>query len=507
MSTDAHRTPLLSGTERRSILRESLAVLSSSHVATACGVIQNLIVLAVVPPRLIGIWTAVRTLLDFGNYSSLGINRAAGVEIAVAAGRGDPARIRLLANATMSLELCTAGVVAIALILAGAIPSLEPDLSWAAAFAVGAGIAVISRYHAFNLTVLRSLKKFGTLARARVFGAAAELILFSVAAWFFGFLGLLVAALVAQFVNACFVRADGGLRFSAVWDRALMLGLLASGWPMAAEALAMSALRSVDRFVIVRCLENGDQQLGWYKIAIVMGAWAFDQSNLVANVIFPRLGETLGRTRDPATVLRLGLRAAEVIALAMVLCAAALFVLGVPLVHWLLPAYRPGLAATGGLVVAACLLGTSMPIRYALLTIQRTQSLLLATGFAASVALGGGIVLLFDSGDLAGANLGWLAWVSAAAAGILLASTLGLCCVVQRELVAAAARVALAVTYLTAGAALIQNLQEPMPVAVLIAAVWIAIPTWLLVRRVDWKELIRKPVQTGDLAADVTDAS
>src|SRR5262245_65987597 len=101
MSTDVQHTSLLSRAERRGMLRDALAVVSSSHLATACGVLQNLIVLSIVPPRLTGIWTAIRSLLDYGNYSSLGINRAAGIDVAVSIGRHDESASQLTATVTM----------------------------------------------------------------------------------------------------------------------------------------------------------------------------------------------------------------------------------------------------------------------------------------------------------------------------------------------------------------------------------------------------------------------
>jgi hypothetical protein len=384
---------------------------------------------------------------------------------------------------------------------------MRGSVSWSVAFGAGAAIAVVSRYYAFSLTVLRSVKKFPTIARARIFGAVCELVLFTAGACLFGFHGMLGAAMIAQLANACFVRSDGGLRFGASYDLPMTLTLLGSGWSLAAEALALVTLRSVDRFVIVECLANGDEQLGWYKIAIVMGAWVFDQSNLVANVIFPRLGETLGRTSDPAAVLRLGLRVAEVIALAMVLCAAALLVVGVPIVDRLLPAYRPGLIAAGGMVSAAAFLGISMPLRYALLTIGRTRSMLTVTALAAAISLGGGIAILSGSTDRIGAELGRVSWNSAGAAAVLLVATLILCCVGRRDLWRVTVRVLGAGLYLATGTMILPSLRAGVVVTILLAAVWCLGPAWLLASRVDWRDLWRTRKRTGSTDPDAPDVA
>jgi hypothetical protein len=471
------------------MLRDALSVFSGSHFATACGVLQNLVVLAIVPPRFIGIWTTIRTVLDYTNYSSLGINRASGVEIAVAAGRHDRTAMERSGNVAMTVELVAASPISVGLFAAAVHCWLHDQLAWSATLATGGAIATISRYYAFNLTVLRSLKQFPTLARARAIGAVVELALFVSGAYFFSYFGMLAAAAVAQLINAYYVRMDGGLRFKFAYDRDLLGRLAQQGWPMAAEALALTALRSVDRFVIVRCLVNGAEQLGWYKIAIVMGAWAFDQSNLVANVLFPRLGETLGRTQEPAAVLRLALRAAEIVTLGMIVCAGALLACGIPVVAWLLPAYRPGLGAAPGMVTAACLLGIAMPLRLALLTISRTRSMLAATALAAGLSCTGGLALLQGSDDQIGTRLSLVAWNSAAAAGVLLFVTIALCLRHSRELTAVGRRIAGLSLYLAAGTACLQAMQAQPVASSVFAGLWIAVPAWTLARimvKSDW---------------------
>jgi O-antigen/teichoic acid export membrane protein len=490
MSTDAQRPALLSGAERRSILRDALAVVSSSHLATVCGVLQNLIILSIVPPRLTGIWTTVRTILDYGNHSSLGVNRAAGVEIAVAAGRHDRLAKGRISNVAMTVEVCAAVFVSLGLFSLALWCWKQGDVYWAASLLAGSLVATMSRYYAFNLTVLRSHKRFPTLARARAVGAFSELALFVAGAYYFNFYGMIGAAVIAQLLNACFIWFHGGLRFTPTLDRPMLGRLLATGWPLAAEALALIALRSVDRFVIVRCLANGEEQLGWYKIAIVMGAWTFDQSNLVAGVLFPRMGETLGRTSDPEYVLRLGLRAAEAIALGMVVCIGALLALGVPIVHAQLPAYRPGLGAAAGMVTAAALLGISMPLRYALLTIGRTRSMLVATGVAAAISLAGGLIMLQGSDDQVGTQLGQVAWNSAGAAGVLLVATLGVCVMARRELVPVGWRIVGAAAYLLFGAVALEFLRPHQVATLVTATLWSVLPLWKLGQIADWQSML-----------------
>jgi hypothetical protein len=306
--------------------------------------------------------------------------------------------------------------------------------------------------------------------------------LFVAGAYYFNFYGMLAAAVIVQFINLCYIRRDGGLRFAIQFDGPTFKRLLALGWPLAAEAFALSALRGADRLIIIGCLANGSEQLGWYKIAIMMGAWAFDQSNLVAGVLFPRLGETLGKTRDPRAVISLGMRAAELVAWGMIPCVAALLAVGIPAVRWLLPAYRPGLVASAGLVTAAALLGTSMPLRYALLTIGRARAVLVLTATSSLMALSAGFLLLYGSNDTTGGLLAGLSWTSAAAAAVLLVSTITLCAMAGRERIARASRLVAVITYMAAGAATLHVYRDQVMASLGIAAVWSTVPVVRLIK-------------------------
>ncbi|MBI3465838.1 MAG: oligosaccharide flippase family protein [Planctomycetes bacterium] len=472
------------------MLRDSVAVISSSHAAAVCAVLLHLVLRAVIEPPLMGIWTTMRRVLEYAGYSSLGINRAAARDIAVAAGRRDGQSQRQVADVAMTAEVVSAAFVALVLLGAGTLQFYRGSVQWAVALWVAAWIAVAGRYQAFCLTVLRSEKQFSVLARARVFGAIADMLLLGGGAYCLAshdttapFYGMMGGAAVAHLLNACYVRIAGRLRFAAECDRGLASRLLVDGWPMAAEALALAALRSIDQLAIVGFLPDGAQQLGWYSIAVVLSAWAFDQSNLLANVVYPRLGETLGRTGNPAAVLRLGLRSAELIALAMVPCAALLLAAGVPAVHWLLPKYRPGLGAVGGLVAAAALMGISMPLRYALITVGRAVWMLLATALAAGASLAGSVWLLNRGGGLNGVS-----WNSAAAAAICLSLLILLCLAACGDLWPLAVRVAGAAVYGLLGTAKFTYLQDATWPQWALLVAWCLGPIGLLARRIEWKQ-------------------
>ncbi len=492
MSTDARPITVLTDSERRAVLRDGLALISGAQVATALGAIASVVLRAAVAPTLMGIWSTMRTVLEYGTYSSFGINRAAGRDIAVATGRGDTALKRQIADVAMTNEVGTGLIVASALVVAGFVQAARGSAEWAAACAVAALLAVVGRYHGFCLTVLRSTKNFPVLAQARAVGAVADLVLMAGGAVAFGYFGLLAGAAAAQLLNASFVRSIGRLRFAPRLDHGLTQALILGGWPIAAEALALTALRSVDRLVIVGWLSDGAEQLGWYSVAMLLAAWLFDQANLVANVIYPRQAESLGRSGDRVGVVALGLGTAEVIALAMAPCSALLLGPGTLVIDWLLPSYRPGLTAASGLVIGAAALGVAMPLRYSLVTLGRTPAMLLATVLAALSSLAGAYWFATHEGTLV-----HIALSSAAAATFCLVLMVTLCCAAGGP-IRSAVRVCVAVVYAFGGAMALGPAHDAnLGVWFAGAAAWCAGPMVLLAQR-----LVSRPLCAGDHGKD-----
>ena len=482
MSTDARPTALISGTERRAIVRDCLAMVSGSNLGTLCGAVASLVMRRAVDPPLMGIWATIRVLVEYGGYSSLGLNRSAARDIAIVAGGPDRTAGAHIANVAMTWELVAGAAVAVALIVAGVWHAARGSWSWAVALWLAAGIALVGRYHAFSLAVLRSQKKFPVLAKARVAGALADLAFLAGGAYCFGFYGLVFGALACQLWNAGFVQMTGQLRFAAQLDRALAWRMVRTGWPIAAEALALAALRSIDRLVIVHYLPNGEERLGLYSVAMLLAAWGFDQSNLIANVIYPRLAETMGRTSNPAAVLGMALRAAERMALVLVPCCLLLLAVGIPALGWLLPKYRAGLVAASGLVAGSALLGASMPLRYGLITVGRTFSMLAVTGLSAGVCLAGGIWQVRAGGDLS-----HIAWNSAAADALCFVSLLALCGGGRRATWPSMARAVAGGAILLAGAVLVRRPLETSPLAWLVVAFASILPLCTLAREIDWR--------------------
>ncbi len=404
---------------RRSFLRDCWTVLTSSHVATALGVVTSYVVRHTLTPGLVGIWSAVRLVLDYAGFADLGAARAAAVEIAVATGGGDRTRAERTVHTTMAIEVAAASVVSVLLLVAAAVSQLRGRPDWALAFVATAVLLFVRRALTLALTTLRSSLDFTVPAWSRIVGAVLELFLLAGGAVAFGLVGLLAGAIAAEIANLTFVLRARRLSLWPRWHRQTAARLVRQGAPLAAGALALMAVRSAERAMVILCAADGEVLLGLYTTSLLIASRVFDQANLVSNVLFPRMGIRLAETNDTDQVLELGLRGATLLTMLLVPIAAGAAVVGVPLTAWLLPRYRVGLEAVWGALAAATIVGGTLPLRHALVTLGHSWRMCAAYAFAAIAGASGTFAALrLLPGSLPA--IGWAAALSSLAAGLLL---------------------------------------------------------------------------------------
>ena len=100
-------------------------------------------------------------------------------------------------------------------------------------------------------------------------------------------------------------------------------------------------------------------------------AQLYGLGNMLSMVMGPRYGEKFGRSGDRREVARLAARASELQAAAMALPAALAIVAAPPLLAWLLPDYRTGLAPLVWLVPGVVALCVALPATQYLVAVDR----------------------------------------------------------------------------------------------------------------------------------------
>jgi len=389
-------TAPLSGWRR--VFADWAVVGSSTIVCHLLGAVTGVLLRMFLGPAQMGIWSALKLLLSYGNYANLGISKGAAREFNVATGHGrlGPARdgLNLAFTVNTLSSLLYAAVLVAAGVWIGATGGGPWSRAWALGFVAVGVLAVLGRYVTFHVSILRAEQQFGATSRLAVLEGVLTLLVTVTASWFWGLPGLLAGTLIVMLGSLLFVWRNAAAALRWAWNAAEIRRLIGVGGPILLAGAVSSLFRSLDKWMILGCLPDGEFQLGCYSVALLVTGQLFGLGNMLSIVTGPRFGQQYGNSGDRPAVARLAARAAELQAAAMALPAALALLLAPPLLAWLLPDYRTGLAPLEWLVPGTVALTLALPGSQVLIAVGRQRRALLAVLIAAAVAALGNYVAL-----------------------------------------------------------------------------------------------------------------
>jgi len=360
----------------RRAARDWLLVGGTTVFGHALGAVTSLVLRVLLDPAQMGVWQAAKMLLGYGNYANLGISKGAVRELTIARGRGDESRARRGLDLAFTVNTLTSVIYAGVLVLAGLWMAWRGK-SLAGAWALGliaAGLLVVlSRYVTFHVTILRGQQSFGVTSRLSMIEAVLTLAVGGAATWLWGLAGLYFGTLVVMLAAPVVVWRHRGASLRWAWDGPEIRRLIGIGGPILLATTLFTLFRSLDKLMILAYLSDREYQLGCYSLALMVAGQLYGLGSITSLVMSPRYGEKFGASADRADVARLAARTGELQALVMGLLGGLSLVLAGPLLGWLLPRYRPGLAPMVWLIPGAILLTIAAPASQYLIAINRQR--------------------------------------------------------------------------------------------------------------------------------------
>ena len=390
----------------RRVLTDWLVVSGATAVCHAMGAVTSLLLRMLLSPAQMGVWQAIKMLLSYGNYANLGISKGAIRDYTIALGRGKAAESDRGLNLAFTFNTITSLLYAVILFGAAIWVGWSGEGLFAGPWAVGlivaGGLAILSRYVSFQVTILRAQQAFALTSRLSILEAALTLAIGGAATWLWGLEGLYFGTLVVLVAAFLFVQTYQRSALRWAFDGAEIRRLIGVGAPILLAGTMITVFRSLDKLMILSYLSDREFQLGCYSVALMVSGQLYGLGNMLSVVMNPRYGEKFGQTGSRREVALLAAVASELHAAAMVLPAALAVVLAVPILHHMLPDYRSGLPAVIWLAPATVALILSLPAGQYLVAVGRERRALLAILPAIPLAALGNHLALTGSAGLAG---------------------------------------------------------------------------------------------------------
>ncbi len=389
------------------VIKDAAMYIPSSYVAQGLGVVNAFLIRRLLGPTMMGVWATLQILLNYGGYLHLGSMQAGAKEIPFHLGRKDQRMADEITNNIFSFSLLMAALTA-ALLAVGSIlyrRELTPPIQ---AGLISVGLILIGqRAYNFTVMVLRGHKSFALLSRLTIVTAVLDVALAGILIWLFGIYGLYSAVLGSLVLSILFVwkRLPCKVRFSM--DREVLRGVAKIGLPMLLIGLAFTALRTMDKIMVVKYL--GATQLGIYSIALMAGNYVFGLSNMVGILTLPRYSEHFGDKGDAQALGKYMDQTNKAMGVVLPVMLGFFYFLAPLLIRLLLPKYVEGIAAMQWM-----LLGT-----YFLCLVHQPHNFLMAIGkqnlILPATLAGVAACALFNYWAVtAGAGLVWVALATSA---------------------------------------------------------------------------------------------
>jgi O-antigen/teichoic acid export membrane protein len=208
-----------------------------------------------------------------------------------------------------------------------------------AAFGVGATVLLTWPSTYLN-TTYRTHAEFARLAINTTVGAAVGLLLV-VLVRFYGFNGLVIRAILLSGVSLAILYYRQPMSVKPRWNTKSMIQLVKVGFPIYMVGQLYAFFTTLDRLVLVRQTEA----LGYYTLAIQVGAAARILPGSFGSVVYPRMAHRYGETGRASDLWRMGLRTGAAATLVGAGIGALIWIVVPALVRGFLPRYAPGIPA------------------------------------------------------------------------------------------------------------------------------------------------------------------
>lgn len=403
----------------RRVLADSFLVGGATLIGQALGVVTSLLLRFLLTPAQTGIWQGLKLALSYGNYSGLGVSKAAAREVSLASGRdatdatGRTINLAFTVNTLTSLSYALV-IVGVAVWIGWRGGELATD--WMFGLIAVASLTMMQRYVTFRVTLLRADQQFRATAIISLQEAVTTLAATAVCVWLWGLTGLYIATALVMLVTWAYLIRRGEHAFRLAWNTPEIRRLMKIGGPLLAAGVVSSLFRSLDRLMLLASAADGEFQLGCYSTALLVATQLYGLANILAGVFGPRLTQAYGLSEDSRSVARLTARLTELQAIALALPAALSISVAPFLLRRFLPEYAPGLPALAPMVWGTLATGLALPAQHCLVAWNRGRGALAALTAGAVLALVANGIAIACGGGLwriaiatAAANAGYFA--------------------------------------------------------------------------------------------------
>jgi len=331
-------------------------LLIANGISTLLGLARGFYIARILSPSDYGAWTLLSVLLNYTNYTDMGVNTGFILKVPGLIGQGRLDEAQRVQRQAYTATLIVCGAIALVVVLISFL-SLGFSVSTIAILHIVAVAILVTAVLNYYQVVARIQNKFLAFSLSGLLAAGVALggvIVVGVLPLTFkvelvGYVSVLAAAAAALLLSMT-------TRSAPLWPPNWrdISRLVAIGLPVGLLPIVFTLFQSVDRWVVAVMVPVAN--LGYYGLGATLGLLLFMIPNTLAVVLFTRQIEQFGATGDPRSSESLVLPPLQFSGYIMALMAGGTVMVVPFIIYYLLPNYLPATRVAIFQVIGNCLL-------------------------------------------------------------------------------------------------------------------------------------------------------
>ena len=325
---------------RQVVLKNILQFSASSLVTALVGVPVSLASARLLGPYLLGVWSQVLLVQSYLANFHLGVWAGMNRELPLRRGMQDQGGARGVKDVTFSFVLPAAVLASLIGWVFSWMRGYEGDTRLAFHFLP---VLVLSQYaETFFVMLLKSENRFDVISMAQVVRALSSIGVVGLL-FFAHFDGYLWGYVATALLLVTYLARKSAYHPRLYWDTRTFRSLVRVGFVIMMIDLATTLFETSDRLVILSAL--GVTAFGQYNLGVRLGRLVSVACASIGPVLYPRMTEEYGRTRDSSSLARFVILPVTLASRIFPVALAGLVLVLPGVVHLLLSDYRPAIAA------------------------------------------------------------------------------------------------------------------------------------------------------------------
>lgn len=275
--------------QRESIVRVITKYSASKIYNQILGALNAFVKPKLLAPEFFGLWNILNLLPGYASYIHLGARDAMRYLVPYHAARGETQTTHAIKGSVFYGSLLLNLVIAIPLTLFSLITDLNLEVRLG--LISMALVIILNWYCEYYLAILKSYQNFSLITSSNYLRSTVVLVLSIVLIYFFGIYGVYLTSIISHVVILLYFRIRYPLEHHGRFDLRTFKDLVHDGFPIMIFSLLIVLMMTSGRIIVSYFL--GNEQLGYYGIAVMILTALMHMPGTAREVMEPRLMEDL----------------------------------------------------------------------------------------------------------------------------------------------------------------------------------------------------------------------